>query len=130
LAEISVPDARKAIKVLKEIAKKDGSKFKYTFNWWPVDKWCKANVAEMQKIIKKLQEDIKDNEKWKMDLVKRKVEKDLGKDLIIKLTDVVNKKCIDLNNPQKIIKVEIEGTRAAISLYSPEEYLSISFLKV
>lgn len=129
LAEVSVKDPRKAIKALTEIAKKNIDKFKYTFNWWPVDEWCKAEIKDMQQVIKKLQEGIKKEEKWKMDLIKRKPVKDYGKDLIIKLTDVVDKPKVDLTNPQKIIKVEIDGDRAAISLLVPEEILSIPKLK-
>ncbi|MEM2089670.1 MAG: THUMP domain-containing protein [Candidatus Pacearchaeota archaeon] len=129
LAEVSVKDARKAIKSLLEIAKKNIDKFKYTFNWWPVDKWCKAEIKEMQNVIKKLQEGIKKDEKWKMDLVKRKTVKDYGKDLIIKLTDVIDKPKVDLNSPQKIVKVEVDGERAAISLLTPDEILSVPKLK-
>ncbi|MEM1536002.1 MAG: THUMP domain-containing protein [Candidatus Pacearchaeota archaeon] len=129
LAEVSVKDARKAIKSLLEIAKKNIDKFKYTFNWWPVDKWCKAEIKEMQNVIKKLQEGIKKDEKWKMDLVKRKTVKDYGKDLIIKLTDVIDKPKVDLNSPQKIVKVEIDGERAAISLLTPDEILSVPKFK-
>jgi len=129
LAEVSVADAKKAVKAVLEIAKKDIEKAKYTFNWWPVDKWCKADVAEMQKVIKKLQESIKTEESWKMDLIKRNVTKDLGKDLIIKLTDVIEKHHVDLNNPQKIVKVEIDGNRAAISLITPDEMLNVPKLK-
>ncbi|MEM2017748.1 MAG: THUMP domain-containing protein [Candidatus Pacearchaeota archaeon] len=129
LAEVSVKDARKAIKSLLEIAKKNIDKFKYTFNWWPVDKWCKAEIKEMQNVIKKVQEGIKKDEKWKMDLVKRKTVKDYGKDLIIKLTDVIDKPKVDLNSPQKIVKVEIDGERAAISLLTPDEILSVPKFK-
>lgn len=129
LAEVSVKDARKAIKSLLEIAKKNIDKFKYTFNWWPVDKWCKAEIKEMQNVIKKIQEGIKKDEKWKMDLVKRKTVKEYGKDLIIKLTDVIDKPKVDLNSPQKIVKVEIDGERAAISLLTPDEILSVPKLK-
>lgn len=129
LAELSVKDPRKSVASLLEIAKKNIGKFKYTFNWWPVDKWCKADLAEMQKVIKKVQENIKKDEKWKMDLIKRKTVKDYGKDLIIRLTDVVDKPKVDLNNPQKIIKVEIDGERAGISLLTPEEILSVPKLK-
>ena len=129
LAEISVKDGKKAVTALFGIAKKNIEKFKYTYNWWPVDKWCKAELSDMQKVIKKLQEDIKPTESWKMDLLKRKTVKEYGKDVIIKLTEVVDKKKVDLNNPQKIIKVEIDGDRVGISLLTSDELLSVPKLK-
>ncbi len=118
LAELSVDNAREVINDLKKVT---AEKFKYTFYWWPVDEWCKSSIEEMQECIKKIQEGIKAEEKWKMDLAKRKVTQEYPKDLIIKLTDVVDKSKVDLKNPDKIIKVEIVSDKAAISLLKPEE---------
>ena len=129
LAELSVKNARKVIKSLAKISGKDISKFKYTFNWWPVDEWCKSGIADMQKCIKKLQGAIKKEEKWKMDLAKRKTTKDYGKDIIIKLTDVVDKPKVDLKDPDKIIKVEITGNKTAISILAKDDFLALSKLK-
>lgn len=120
LAEISVKDARATIKALKDI---DSSKFEYTFYWWPVDEWCKSEIKNMQACIKKLGEQIGNEEKWKMDLSKRKTEKEYPKDIIIKLTEGIEKPNVDLSNPDKIIKVEIVGNKAAVSLLSKDELL-------
>ena len=121
LAELKVSDAKAAVKALSAV---DKEKFNYTFYWWPVDEWCKAEVEDMQKVIGKLQEGISENEKWKLDLAKRKTTKEYGRDIIIKLTDVVDKKNVDLKNPEKIIKIEIIGDRAAISLLAKDELFS------
>lgn len=125
LAYASVPDPKKAIEGLMEIAKKDKGKFDHTFNWWPVDKWCKAEVADMQKAITEIQKEIGESERWKMDLSKRHAKKEYPKDLIIKLTDVVDKKKVDLDNPEKIIRVEIVGDKAAISLFDVSGYINV-----
>ncbi len=118
LAELEVDNPKAVIKALAKI---DKSKFNYTFYWWPVDEWCKSSIEEIQNCIKKIQEGIKAEEKWKMDLAKRKVTQEYPKDLIIKLTDVIDKQNVDLKNPDKIIKIEIIGDKAAISLLTPEE---------
>jgi tRNA(Ser,Leu) C12 N-acetylase TAN1 len=44
----------------------------------------------------------------------------------MKLTDVVDRKKIDLKKPKKIIKVEIIGKDAGISLLTPDELLVVS----
>lgn len=129
LAQLKAKDARKVVASMLKIAKKDIEKFKYTFNWWPVDKWCKAEIKDMQKVIAELQKGIKKDEKWKMELAKRETTKEYPKDLIIQLTDVVDKPKVDLENPEKIIKVEIIGDKAAISLVTKEEILSVAKLK-
>jgi tRNA(Ser,Leu) C12 N-acetylase TAN1 len=120
LAEVSVKDARKAIKNLRGLT---NDKFMYTFYWWPVDKWCKADIKGMQTCIKKLQEGIKKSEKWKLDLAKRKTKKEYPQDIIIKLTEVIDKPNVDLSSPDKIIKVEIIGGKAAVSLLAKNELL-------
>jgi len=128
LAKVNVKDPKKAVKKLIGICKKDSSKFKHTFNWIPADKWCKSTVGDMQKTIKAIIKDIKTNDKWKMDLGKRKA-KDYEKDLIIKLTEVVDRLKVDLKNPDKIVKVEIIADKAAISLLTPDELLNVVKIK-
>ena len=118
LAELNAENPKEFVKALKTV---DKSKFNYTFYWWPVDEWCKSSVEEIQNCVKKIQENIKADEKWKMDLAKRKETQEYPNDLIIKLTDVIDKPKVDLKNPDKIIKVEIIGDKAAVSLLIPEE---------
>lgn len=124
----SVGDPIKTISLLKKTAKKNKEKYSNTFNWWPVCKWCKAEIKDMQKAISEMQKEIDDKEKWKMDLGKRQAKKEYPKDLIIKLTDVVNKKNVDLDKPEKIIKVEIIGSKAAISVIPADSILSAAQL--
>jgi len=126
LVELSADNPREVVKALKNV---DKEKFKYTFYWWPVDGWCKSNIENIKTSIKKIQKGIKQEEKWKMDLSKRKVTQKYPKDLIIKLTEVIDKPKVDLENPDKIIKVEIVSDRAAVSLLTPDEIFSVPKLK-
>ena len=79
----------------------------------------------MQKAIKSLVPKIKKDEKWMMDIEKRYYDKMDYKELILKLTDVVDREKIDLKKPKKIIKVEIVGKDAGISLLEPDEMLLV-----
>jgi tRNA(Ser,Leu) C12 N-acetylase TAN1 len=47
----------------------------------------------------------------------------------MKLTDVVDRPNVDLNNPDKIIRVDIIGKDAAISLLKKQELLNTSSFK-
>ncbi len=123
LFKISIKDARKTVKDLSKMYKKDKEKFKYTCNYIPIDDWCKSAVADMQKKIKAFDKIIKNNEKWKMELHKRNY-KDDGK-LIIKLTEVINKPKVDLEKPDKIVRVEIIGKEAGIALLNKDELFSV-----
>ena len=123
---LSVSKPREVIKKLKSLAKKTSELFGKTYRYIPVDSWVKSEIPAMQKAIKPLVPKIGENEKWMMDLEKRYYDKHDFKELIIKLTDVVDRKNIDLKKPKKIIKVEIIGKNAGISLLTPDEMLIVS----
>jgi len=130
IAELLVGDAKKAVKQLSALAAKDIEKFGYTFHWIPIEKWCKATVEDMQKVIKDLIKEIKKDERWKMDLKARHVkEKPDEIKLTLKLTEVVDRPKVDLNNPQKIIKVEIIGNKAGLAVLGADELLNVAKLK-
>ncbi len=124
LIELSKP--KEVVKKLTALSKKDREIFGKTHRYIPVDKWVSSKVPDMQKAIKSLVPKIGENEKWKMDLEKRYYHKLDYNDLIIKLTEVVDRRKIDLKKPKKTIKVEIIGTHAGISLLESGELLIIS----
>ena len=123
---IDVSKPKEVVKKLKALSKKNKELFGKTYRYIPVDKWVSSRVTDMAKAIKSLVPKIGLNEKWKMDLEKRYYHKFDYNELILKLTEVVNREKIDLKKPQKIIKVEIVGSSAAITLLEPDELLLIS----
>lgn len=129
LFNLRVKDAKKTVKSLSKLANKKSEFFDKTFNWVPIDKWCKSTVKDMQKVVKKLEKDIKKTEKWKMELNKRHYNKGDTIELILKLTDVVDKPKVDLKKPQKIIKVEIMGNKAGLSLLKADELFNTQKIK-
>ncbi len=122
--KLRVGNARKVVKNLSKLKSKKGM-FEHTAYWVPIDKWVAANISTMQKEIKKLQKGIKKTEKWKMDLHKRHFEQIHSTELIIKLTEIVDKLKVDLENPQKIIEVQIMGKKAGLALLNKDEILSL-----
>ena len=129
LFQITIKEPKEVIKKLVKTCKKDTSVFRMTFHWVPVDNWCKSTVEDMQKTIKGLVKGIKEKDKWKMDIAKRCYEKYHTTELIMKLTDVVDKPKVDLKNPDKIIRVDIIGKDTGISLLNKDEMLNIPALK-
>ncbi len=123
--KLRVGNAKRIVKSLSKLKNKKGI-FEHTFHWVPVEKWVAANVKSMQKEVKRLQRGIKKTEKWKMDLNKRHFEQMHSTELIIKLTEIVDKPKVDLDNPQKIIEVQIIGKKAGLSLLNKDEILSLA----
>jgi tRNA(Ser,Leu) C12 N-acetylase TAN1 len=112
MAKLTVKDPKKLVAGLKK------KKFEYLFRWIPVDQWVKTDLKIVQGAIKKLVPQIDDKEKWKLALTKRSWDE---KDLVIKLTEPVNKPNVDLNKPDKIIAVEVLGKETAVSLLNKDE---------
>jgi tRNA acetyltransferase TAN1 len=117
-------DAKKITKHLTEVCSNEPYKFKYTSRWIPVENWCAPTEEELGALVKEMNEKIGATETWKIDIVKRGSESSTSK-LVGKLTEHVTRPHVDLKNPEKIIKIEIIGDRAAIALLKRDEYLSL-----
>jgi len=130
IAEIAVKDARKAVASLEKLAGKNIEKFLHTSHWIPIDTWTKNAVADIQKELKKYESMIDEKEAWKMELKTRKLkERPDELKLILKLTEVIDRKNVDLEKPEKIVKVEIIGNKAGLALLKKNELLNIGKLK-
>ncbi len=127
--KVNVPSSKKVVKDLKKLCEKDSSLFSHTFHWVPIEKWVKTSVKEMQKEVKKFDKDIKKTEKWMMDLHKRHYDKEGTTELILKLTESIDKPKVDLKKPEKIIKVEIIGNKAGLALLGADELLKVPKIK-
>jgi tRNA acetyltransferase TAN1 len=125
---VSVKDARKSVRKILEIFDKDHSKFELTFKWTPIDKWVTSDVETLEKEIEKLDGKIDEKESWKLEINKRQYQGSVT-DIIMKLTEKITKPKVDLKNPHKIIKIEIIGDKAGISLLESNDFLDVQKLK-
>lgn len=126
--QLSVNNPKAIVKKLIALCKSDIDKFKLTNHYVPIDKWTESNIKAMQKVTEEMGKQIDKKEKWKMNLNKRKFEGDY-RELIVKLTDPIDKPNVDLSNPDKIVQVEIVGDKAGIALLKKDELLEVSKLK-
>ncbi|MBI2133904.1 THUMP domain-containing protein [Candidatus Woesearchaeota archaeon] len=126
LFKIKTQDARRVVKKLAELYRREIQLLNTTHRFIPIDAWCRSEVPEMQKVIKGLVPNIGQNERWKMNIGKRHWEKMHGTELIIKLTEVIDRAKVDLEKPEKIVQVEIIGNEAGISLIRPDEMLEVT----
>ncbi len=121
-------DPKKVTKKLLEICKGDPNKFVHTFHWTPIEKWYASDMAELQVAMAEIDKKMDPAKKWRMDLSKRQYD---GKttDLIMKLTEKIGKPKVDLKDPELIVKVEIIGKKAGVSLLNADEYLNVPKIK-
>lgn len=129
LFKLRTANSKEAVKKLVELCKKEPPLFTATHRYVPVDAWCSSGVADMQNTIKKFVNQIGSDEKWKMALNKRKWDKMHTTQLVLTLTDVIDRPKVDLVNPEKIVQVEIIGEEAGISVLKPDEVLDVAKIK-
>jgi tRNA acetyltransferase TAN1 len=117
---VHAQDVKKTVAKMKKLP---ADSFEYTYKWVPIDKWVKSDVAEISKILKSYNDEISEHQSWKLLLFKR-MYKEHGTDKLIQLlTDNIQKENVDLQNPEKLVVVEIVGEKAGLSLLDKNEYL-------
>ncbi len=126
LFKVAVSNARAAAAKIRNLCGSNPNLFAVTHHYTPIDSWCQSDVSAMQKLIRAASSGIGQNEKWKMGLNKRHWDQLEGGKLIVKLTDVVERKNVDLDNPDKIVQVEIIGKQAGVALLTPKDIADIA----
>ena len=125
---IQVSKPKEVVKKLTASCKKNSDMFEVTFHYIPIEKWISSSLKTMQVESKKLGMKIGKQERWKMNLTKRNYDGD-SRQLIVKLTEPIDKLNVNLSDPQKIVQVEIIGKKAGFSLLEPSELLIVPKLK-
>jgi len=116
-------DSREVVRKVRELFEKDPSQINFAIKWIPVDNWCKSDLDEMKKIIKKIKVGIKKGEKWAMEVEKRRYTNYHTAEIIEELAKEIEEK-VNLEHPDKIVRIDILGQSAGISLLKPENIFS------
>ncbi len=122
-------DPKETVRKLDALCRADPSRFRYTYHWIPIERWCPSTIEEMSGVVKEFAERIKPDESWRMEIHKRFYRAFHTDELIEKLAQHVDRPRIDLKNPQKTIRIEIVGSGAGLSLLGPKEHLSVNKVK-
>jgi tRNA(Ser,Leu) C12 N-acetylase TAN1 len=121
-------DNRHVIQKCKELVKRGA--FEFAIKWVPVDYWCETSLDAMKDVIEsKVRDGISENETWGMVVEKRRWQKYHTIEIIEYLAAGIGRK-VDLNNPDKIVRIDIAGKRTAISLLKPDEIFSLGLSRI
>jgi tRNA acetyltransferase TAN1 len=77
----------------------------------------------MREVVKELREGIQPGEKWRMTVEKRRYALHHKIEIIEDLAELIDEE-VDLENPDKILRIEILGKNAGISVLTPREIFS------
>jgi tRNA(Ser,Leu) C12 N-acetylase TAN1 len=97
----------------------------YTCKWLPVDAWGSSDVEAMKEAIHRLRDRIEPTETWRMTLEKRRYTPHHQMELIRILAEPIAAK-VDLVHPDKILRVDILGLQAAMSVLTPNDIFSVA----
>jgi tRNA(Ser,Leu) C12 N-acetylase TAN1 len=126
---LKVKDARKAVKALRAAATEEPDQFAFTYHWIPIDEWVSSDLKVLKKKMKEFDKKIDPKKTWKLSLAKRQYEAYKTPELILALTEEIDKPKVDLKNPQQLVKVEIIGKEAGLSLLDAHETLDVAEIK-
>ena len=122
----TVLPAREVTKGLRAMVAEDPSLLYHTRKWVPVDLWTRSDIDSMKEAVMEIRDRIKDGETWRMTVEKRRYTACHRIEIIKVLAELIGAK-VDLDHPDKILRIDLIGRYAAISVLTPEEIFSLAF---
>jgi tRNA acetyltransferase TAN1 len=110
---------------LRRLFDEDHFAFQYTLKWVPVDLWTLSDMDSMKQGVRKLRNRIHVGERWRMTVEKRRYSLHHKIEVIREFADLIDEK-VDLENPEKILRVDIIGRYAGISVLIPQDVFSVT----
>ncbi len=114
---------RRVTKELRSLFEQNPLLFRVTSKWVPVDTWTYSKIESLMEAVVRLRERIKVGEKWRMTVEKRRYTQHHTFEIIEMLAELISEK-VDLRKPDKILRVDIMGGYAALSVLAPDEIFS------
>jgi tRNA acetyltransferase TAN1 len=90
----------------------------------PVDLWTAPTIADLKGAVSSLMGQIKPGEKWGMEVELRRFTALHRLEIIEPLAELIDEK-VDLRNPDKMVRIEVLGNAAAVSVLKAEDGFSL-----
>lgn len=118
-------DSREGVRKLRKLFDEDPSTFQYTLKWVPVDLWTRSDMESMKEGVRKLRDKIHAGERWRMTVEKRRCTQYHKIEIITELAELIDEK-VDLEKPEKVLRIDIIGKHAGISVLTPQDVFSVA----
>lgn len=118
-------NSREAVRRLRGLFEEDPFILQHTLKWVPVDIWTPSTLYAMKEVVTQLRSRIHTGERWRMTVEKRRYTQHHKIEIIRELADLIDEE-VDLENPDKILRIEIIGKYAGISVLTPKEIFSVA----
>lgn len=118
-------DGREVVRRCRELFHEEFA-FEYATKWVPVDYWCATDLEAMRALLaEKVRGEIAEDETWGMKVEKRRWQEYHTRDIVLHLAQAIDRK-VDLDHPDKLVRVDMVGERTAVSVLRPGEIFSIT----
>ena len=117
-------DSREVVSGLRKLFDEDPLIFQYTLKWVPVDLWTLSDMESMKEGVRRLGNKIHAGERWRMSVEKRRYTQYHKIEIITELAELIDEK-VDLENPEKILRIDILGKYAGISVLTQQDIFSV-----
>ena len=108
-------DAREVARRCRELFHQ-GFAFEHAIKWMPVDYWCEADLEAMRALLAdKVRAQIGEQETWGMQVEKHRWQQYHTRDIVTQLAKAIDRK-VDLDQPDKLVRVDFLGEQAAVSV--------------
>jgi len=118
-------DPREVIRELRKLYDKDPFIFQQTLKWVPVDLWTRSEIDSLKEAVAELRNKIQAGERWRMTVEKRRYTRYHKIEIIRELAELIDEK-VDLENPDKILRIDIIGKYAGASVLKPQDVFSVA----
>ncbi len=103
---------------------KEGLAFEDAVKWVPVDYWCETDLQVIHRLLaERVRDRIAPNETWGLKVAKRRWQRYHTDDIIKQLAGAIDRR-VDLDHPDKLVRVDVVGAEAAISVLRPDDVFS------
>jgi tRNA acetyltransferase TAN1 len=106
----------------REILRERPYEFRYILRVIPIEKVVRTDLSEIKRVARELSHKIGENETFRVTVEKRFTETST-RDIIEAAATEIERK-VDLNNPNKILLIEVIGGLTGISVIKPEDIIS------
>jgi tRNA(Ser,Leu) C12 N-acetylase TAN1 len=116
-------DPRLVVEELRALLAHHPRLLQHTCKWVPIDLWTSSDLDSMRTAVWQLKDRIASGETWRMSVEKRRHGVHT-QEIVEALAPLVTAK-VDLHHPQRILRVDIIGPFAGLSVLRPAEILSV-----
>jgi len=117
-------DPRRVVAMLNQLVAENPNAINYVLKLRPVDLWTTPTLEDLKFAISSLKGQISVGERWGMEVELRRFTALHKMEIIEPLAELIDEK-VDLRNPDKIVRIEILGNAAAVSVLRREDVFSL-----